>query len=208
MLYLIVGTEPGTRVKQRTAVLSSYTGEIIALDDMSASLPDLEQYLYPSLFSIQTPIIHGKYLLKEYEKEVTKELLQKLVRSPSIFILEEQSIGAPIVAMVKKEGGVVHAEKATASLKKENTIFSVTIALTGQTKKDRWMAYRTAVLLHPPEALIGILYWKLKDLIGSTAASSKMRYKKLYTALMKAHAKAWKEGTPLELAIEKIVLSL
>jgi hypothetical protein len=58
---------------------------------------------------------------------------------------------------------------------------------------------------HAPEAILGILYWKLRDLI--TKGRNAVQYQEQYRALLSAHAKAWEQGVPIALAIEKVILS-
>lgn len=205
MLTIIIGVDSEARTNKRESILAKHNAEVVAVDDMMSSISELEQYLYPSLFSLSIPIIHGKYLLEEYTEQLTKDLLQKLVISPTVFILEERALAAAIIKTIEKEGGTIFHDKGNKQAVKPNTIFSVTNALTATSKKDRWLAYRTARNEHAPEALIGILYWKLRDLIEKSGARGSA-YKTMYTALMKAHKQAWQKGFALDVAIEKVIL--
>lgn len=205
MLYIIVSSDSETRIKKRASIFSELTGEPISIDDATSSLVGLEEYIYPSLFSIGVPVVHGKYLIGEYAADLTKELLQKLVASPTVFVLEEQAISTPLIKTIEKEGATVYREDAVKQLPKPNTIFGVTNAITAPHKKDRWLAYISAKNEHAPEALIGILYWKLRDLIEKAGTKNSF-YKTMYTKLIHAHKDAWQKGFPLSLAIEKVIL--
>ncbi|MDQ5931165.1 MAG: hypothetical protein QG674_331 [Patescibacteria group bacterium] len=205
MLHVIVSVDIDTRSKKRANILSSYKEEPISISDLDSSILDLENYLFPSLFSSSNPVVHGRYLLEEYGDSLNKELLTKLVKSPTVFILEERDLGKSIVKMLEKEGALVSLEKSKISITKKSNIFSVTEAITASSKKDRWMAYQNARQEHTPEALVGILYWKLRDLIEKSPAKS-APFKAFYTSLIKAHKKAWQSGFSLDLAIEKVIL--
>jgi hypothetical protein len=205
MLQVIISADVETRIKKRVDALSQYPKGVISLSDVESSFLDLENYVFPSLFSEEKPVVHGRYILEEYSGEITKDLLVKLIKSPTFFLLEEKSIGAQTIKMIEKEGGLVHNEKTKASPLVKNNIFSVTNAITANSKKDRWMAYQNARLENPPEALIGILYWKLRDLIEKSPTKAGP-FKAFYTKLIKAQKKAWQSGFSLDLAIEKVIL--
>jgi hypothetical protein len=204
MLQIIVGIDTDKRIEKRNSIFAELKSEVIILDDTNTTNENLEEYIYPSLFSIGTPVVHGKFIL-ENGPIINKDLIQKLVASPTFFILEELSIASPILKNFEKEGAIVHQYK-TISSPQTNTIFEVTNALTAQGKKDRWLAWQKAKIDNSAEALIGILYWKLKQLIDKN--SKDINLKRIYQSLMKAQKNAWQRGTPLDLAIEKVILKI
>lgn len=207
MLFLIVSdTQLFRRTHTEGVVLSLPESEVLIYDDTYGKVADLEQYLYPSLFSLAPPVIHLKFMLNQEADSVTSIFLKKLLASPTIFIFEELSLPSPMVTLFKKTGAIVHLEHKLPTVKKEGDIFLVTKALTNPDKKSRWMAYRAALIDHSIEAIIGILYWKVRDLATKNTAD-KERYMTLYKKLLAAHARAWETGTPLELMIEKVLLT-
>jgi hypothetical protein len=208
MVELIIATNTALRIQKRNTLLGSRR-DVIVLDDMTARITHLEEYAYPSLFSLETPVVHAKFLLETSSMELTKDLLQTLVASPTQFVLEERTVGSPVVKLIEKAGGVIYEEKEFKTPPKPNTIFGVTSAITAGAKKDRWIAYQRARADHAPEALIGILYWKLRQLLESPMDKNSEKnasYKALYKALMHVQRDAWQRGFPLDLAIEKVIL--
>jgi hypothetical protein len=205
MLQVIISSDIENRKKKRIDVLSQYPDEVIRLSDVEISFSDLENYIFPSLFSEQKPVVHARYLLEEYSNEITKELLSKLVNSPTFFLLEEKALGAQAIKMIEKEGGLIHNEKSKSQIINKSNIFLVTNAITATNKKDRWMAYQNAKQEHAPEALIGILYWKLRGLIEKSPTKAGP-FRTFYTNLMNAQKKSWQTGFSLDLAIEKTIL--
>jgi hypothetical protein len=203
MLYLVLG-DNHTRRGEHIASITPSEGEVFIFDETQGSLADLEQFLYPSLFMASAPIVHLKYMLDT--DVLTGVLLQKLLASPTVFIFEEIEIPSPIVTSFKKAGAIVHTQEKIKSIKKESDIFVVTAALTAPDKKRRWMAYREALMHHPVEAIIGILYWKVRDMV-SKMPKEKEKHLAVYKALLEAHARAWESGVPLELVIEKVILT-
>jgi hypothetical protein len=87
----------------------------------------------------------------------------------------------------------------------KSNLFGVTSLLALPSKKDRWIAYQKAIAQYPIEAILGMLYWKVRDL-ALKEKDQQGTYHTLYTNMLEAHAKAWQNGTPLELAIEKVLL--
>lgn len=202
MLHIIISTDVDGRISKRKKL--TLTDEVISLDDMSADFLTLENYAFPSLFSLSKPVVHGKYLIEIYPDQIKKELLETLVSSPTLFILEERFIGAPILKILEKFGAIITKDKPTKLESKKTNIFDVTNVVTSSSKKDRWLSYRKALEEHPIEAIMGILYWKLKSLIETSP--KKKSFQDIYTAFMEAHKQSWQKGFPLELAIEKAIL--
>lgn len=202
MLTLVVGTNKKERTQHIHTIVSP-EADVLVFDETMGELADLEQYLYPSLFMTEAPVVLVKYMLGGATLESV--FIKKLLASPTVFIFEEIEIPATSVTPFKKAGAIIHAQEKQAPSKKEHDIFTVIAALTAPDKKARWIAFRDALEHHPIEALVGILYWKVRDLYNKTP-KQKAHYEKLYRALLGAHADAWKRGTPLELAIEKVLL--
>lgn len=208
MIELIIGTDTDLRAKKRSSILHNAI-DVVVLDDMTGSVARLEHYAYPSLFSIGAPVVHAKFLLETSSSELTKELLKTLIGSPTLFILEEHAVIAATVKLIEKEGGIIHQATPIKQVAKPNTIFGVTNAITASSKKERWLAYQKASTEHAPEALIGVLYWKLRQLIETPTeknSAKNTQYKELYRALMHAQKEAWQKGFPLSLAIEKVLI--
>lgn len=205
MLTLVVGDNQEIR---RTYIASVVVAdsEVLVFDETQGTLIDLEQYLYPSLFMSMAPVVHVKYMLTPDAVVVLGSLLQKMLASPTVFIFEEIELPATLVTAFKKSGAIVYTQEKIKSSKKDADIFAVTNAITAVDKKNRWFAYREALALHPVEAIMGILYWKVRDM-ATKFPKEKDRYMKLYRDLLLAHTRAWETGAPLELVIEKVLLT-
>jgi hypothetical protein len=203
MIYLVVGNNQTERHAQISSIVQG-DSELFVLDETQGTLLDLEQYLYPSLFMSVAPVVHLKYMLDS--GALVAQFLQKLLASPTVFVFEEIEIPSALITTFKKAGATVYVQEKIKSTKREADIFAVTNALTAVDKKKRWMAYRDALALHPVEAIMGILYWKVRDM-AIKMPKEKEKHLALYRQLLKAHARAWETGTPLELVIEKVLLT-
>ena len=204
MIEVIVSANKEWRNKQKEKTLSKNIGEVIYLDDSKATIFDLKEYAFPSLFSLGTPIVASSFLLDEYQKDLSTNLLKTLLSSPTLFIFEEIALPKSVIKLLEKEGAIVYEQTEERKTPTPNTIFSVTHDLTAPHKKDRRLAYQASRQEHSAEALIGILYWKLRQLVES--GSNKKHFLDLYKALMLAQKDSWQKGFELDLAIEKVIL--
>jgi hypothetical protein len=207
MLTIIVADTKPFRASRIAELMKTYgTTEVIMLDDTLSTIGDLEQYLYPSLFTLTPPVVHTRFILDAKEKELTPLLIKKLLSSPTIFILEEITLPKPFITSLKKAGVEVHTSTENpAQQAVKNNLFAVTALVTMANKKDRWLAYQQAIAQYPIEAILGMLYWKVRDMVLKEK-NADGPYHVLYTKLLEAHATAWQQGTPLALAIEKVLL--
>lgn len=203
MLYVIIGDNKEVRGTQIAETIAAFEdSELITVDDSVMSLADLEQFLYPSLFSSEVPIVHGKFLLADEGIELS--FAKSLAASPTVFLFEELALPASMVTTLKKAGAIVHSGEKKKKAAAADDLFAATAAITGADKKARWLAYRNAVEKQPIEAILGILYWKLRTLASKAPAGNK--YELLYRNMLEAHARAWRSGAPLEALIEKVIV--
>ncbi len=206
MIILVVADRKEFRATRIGEVLTQAAeSEVLMHDEMDGTVADLERYLYPSLFSITPPLIHVKFMIASDPEMVQISFLKKLAASPTVFIFEEMTLSSPLVTVFKKSGAILHTEGKEKSIKRGPDMFT-TIAsiITAPDKKSRWMAYRRALDEHAVEAIMGIMYWKVRDM---AAKGNRERNLDLYKKMLAAHARAWQTGVPLELMIEKVLLT-
>ncbi len=207
MLTIVVADTKPFRSSRIGDVMKQHSGgEVIIIDDTLATIADLEQYLYPSLFTFGTPIVHMRFMLEAREKDLTPTLVKKLLASPTMFLFEELSLSKSLLTSMKKLGADIHEQASTSNASAKSNLFGVTSLITMRNKKDRWLAYQQAISHYPIEAILGMLYWKIRDM-AIKEKDSQGTYHTLYTAMLVAHAQAWQQGTPLALAIEKVLLT-
>jgi hypothetical protein len=203
MLYVIATDNKTSRGTKILEVVSAHEHtERIVLDDSMMTLQDLEQFLYPSLFSQGVSLVHGKFFLDRGDFD--EGMIKKFVMSPTVFIFEELALPKQLATTLTKSGAVVHLGEKQPAPKKEGDIFAVTACITAKDKKARWIAYRTALETQPIEALLGILFWKLRTLAVNGAKGN--QYEQLYKAMLGAQKRAWQTGAPLDALVEKIIL--
>lgn len=204
MIVLIVADNKTVRSRYVEQFITA-GADVLVHDETYGTLADLEHYLYPSLFSVTTPIIHSKFIITSDIDTATPAFIKKLAASPTVFIFEEMMLPAAIITVFKKSGAVVHLDEKQKAVKKAPDLFnSVASIISARDKKSAWIAYRRALETNSIEAIIGIMYWKVRDM---ATRGEKEKYMILYKKLLSAHARAWQSGTPLELMIEKVLLT-
>ncbi len=207
MIFLVVGDNQESRISQIQKIMEPLSGsDVLVYDDTYGTVLDLEHYVYPSLFMSAPPVVHLKFMIGSDGETITASFLKKLLASPTVFLFEEMALSPAVITMFKKSGVVVHEDKKSIGVKKDGDIFAVTHALTAPDKKARWIAYRSTLKTHAIEAVMGILYWKVRDL-ATKNPKEKNKYNELYKKLLQAHASAWETGASLEVLIEKIILT-
>ena len=139
--------------------------------------------------------------------DIDNTFLLKIVQSPTVFILEEYALSAARSKLLQKSGAqIILEEEKKSALKKVSPLFGVvTVLCTAPDRKEKWLTLQRALAEESAEALIGMWYWKLRDLIKKDPRK-KAQYLMLYKNIIKAHATAWLENIPLALLLEKIVL--
>jgi hypothetical protein len=203
MLYLVVADNKPYRAKRASEIISTFpNAEIISVDDAMMALEDLEQFLHPSLFVADAPIIHARFLLEGNDIDV--RFARQLVASPTVFLFEELAMPTAALTALKKYGATVYAGEKTKAKKPAEDIFAATACITAKDKKARWLAYRAAVTKQPIEAILGILYWKVRTLAAKEGKGG--TYARLYGEMLDAQSRAWRTGAPLEALIEKVIL--
>jgi len=204
MLVVVVSDTKAYRTEQ-IATVAPNREDVTILDDTLTSITDLEQYLYPSLFTEGASIVHIRFMLEQSFAEMNAGFAKKLIASPTVFIFEEFAVPAPALTSLKKYGALVHASAKVPGPKKGNDMFALASAIITPNKKDAWMNFQRAISYEPVEGLLGIMYWKVRDLMIKNPRT-KEQYETLYRNLLQAHAKAWQTNMPLELMIEKVLL--
>lgn len=217
MLCVVVGqTKEYRKAVIETIIKDTDTSKeaLICVSDNDGDLSLLREYLYPSLFSLEAPVVHAKYVLSI--SEYTKKVLEELHMSPTVFILEELSLLADQKKMITSLiGKSLYIEEKKNPLSARSggggakstaaSPFAFIDIVEKKGKKDVWIAYNKLLEHGGIEPALGMLLWGLRKLAlrkGAQQAS----FKELYSACMNAYAYARAHNTPLELAIEKVLL--
>ncbi|HEY4510836.1 MAG TPA: hypothetical protein VJG29_00505 [Candidatus Paceibacterota bacterium] len=223
MLTILIGTYEGRRALRKKTLVHAGRAE-----DLSGSLPEVLRER-----ALSTPLFEGPrtYMISGLaEEEFFEELVPVLAHSPHLFVCEEEKVLAKTKARLVKEGATL-LDAPPEKQKERINVFALADALGNRDKKKMWVLL--AVLLREgakPEEVAGALHWQARSmLLAKTARSAEetkmkdfvfaksLRYAKNFTeeelkdlsrSLVTLYHEAHRGRGQLELALERLVLSL
>jgi DNA polymerase III delta subunit len=166
-----------------------------------------------------------------FAEDLVKKNLSRMSTSLHVFIFIEDGLLKLAVKAFEKAGGKIVANQLTVSKKEPFNVFSLADAFCSKNKKSAWEIYtmsrREGI---PAEQSLGIIYWQLKNvwlvktsgnakdlglksfvLNKSKRLGEKWREKELEAMsgkLVSIHHEARLGGDPLDIALERTILSL
>jgi DNA polymerase III delta subunit len=207
MIHILAGTDTVRRSARARALTGASEPVVIQASEASENL--LMSYAASvSLFGA-SPAIIAENLLAESGMTLSKELLLALQESATIFILLEDKLLASAEKKYAKYASIERFDqKKAASAPKVNT-FAIADAFGRGDKVGAWMLYREAVEAGiEPEAISGILFWKIKSLILSrSAVFSPESLKKQSSGLVSLYHRAHRGESDFVVGLEQFILS-
>lgn len=224
-------------VKKRSALekeLDSVVGgkphsQIFEYDASNCTAGTLDEALYSqSLFGDTISIFYDILLDEKYEQQV-KEVLRSLTASPHYFFFVENTLPQKLVDSFKKHGAKVFSFEEKEAKKSAFPIFSITDSVGARDKKRAWIVLQEALAAGiAAEHIHGLLHWQFKNMnivknnIQNTGLSlfvltktkravllySEKELRVLSSQLVSLYHDAHRGGMPLDLALEKFVLTL
>ncbi len=137
------------------------------------------------------------------------EELDILKDSNNIFVFKEDKMLAPAQKKFKKYGEIkIFEEKAKPTLEKFN-VFSITDAFAMRDKINTWALYHKAIGSGvEPEAIAGVLFWKIKSLIlNGSKVFTKDELKKQSAAIVSLYHKAHLGELDFNIGLEQFILN-
>ena len=206
MIYIVLGTDALLRTKAKEALFKKIGTATHIIDDSVMDVSALETYAYPSLFSTTPQLIVASFLLEPAET-IDKKLIATLVASPNIFVLVERTMKTDRKKLFEAQGASVIVSDLPVKKSSPPALFTTVASIcTLPSARERWLQYQSVIEKEPAEAIVGIMYWKLRDLIQKVPAKRPF-YTAFYRDLISAHAQSWQQGTSLSIAVEKVLLT-
>ncbi len=197
MMHVIVGKSAG----------KGTSAEELKWEDLSAeALANIAST--PALFGgTQTYVLSGALAGERGEEFL--DLAKEFVQSPHTFIFEEEKLLKKPTDMLAKAGAKV--EVHTAAKKAESfNMFGLATIFGTRDKKRLWIELQKAARAEAaPEALAGMMYWKVRDMLakGSTKYS-KDELKSISRELVALYHDSHRGAGDLELLLERFVLRI
>jgi len=160
-----------------------------------------------SLFGEYPVIIFSNYI-KESGVNFFKEDLELMKESRVLFIFKEDKMLVSEQNKYKKYAEVKIFENKKEIVKDKFNVFSITDAFSNKDKIGAWTLYRKAIEGGvEPEAISGILFWKIKTMIiNGSKVFSKDELKKQSSLIVSMYHKAHRGEIDFVLALEQFIL--
>ena len=169
MIYLFAGDDFEKKKKALDIFLRPAKNDIetIFIDKQDFDPMHLESlYSGESLFASETRIVLTGVLDKEESRNFILEHLPDMAISKNTFIFSDGKLKKPILDDFKKSRAEINIFEQTTTKKETFNNFLLANALGDRNKLQLWIYFRQAMGSGAMmEALLGILHWKLKDMI-------------------------------------------
>ncbi|MDE2030700.1 MAG: hypothetical protein KGI58_00335 [Patescibacteria group bacterium] len=209
MIYILVGNDN----KKKNAHIRTLDkeGDITSLSDGEVSREVLENYAQGVSMFGKPLIIVTENTISNEEINLTKEDLSRLKDSLNIFIFKEDKLLAAEQTKLKKFAEIIRFETKEKAKPKPDT-FAIANAFGRHDKVNTWVLYRQAIESGvSPEAISGILFWKVKTMLLNGITGSKGStiddLKKQSGELVSLYHRAHRGECDLSIGLEQFILS-
>ena len=135
--------------------------------------------------------------------------LNSLKESKTLFVFKEDKLSQVLQNKYKKYSEIKNFEdKKVVSIQKSN-IFGITDAFAKRDKVATWSLYHKGILAGlEPEAIAGVLFWKIKTMIlSSSGIFNKNELKNQSSSIISLYHKAHKGECDLTIGLEQFILT-
>src|SRR3989344_6587563 len=171
MLYLLHGTDINKKQKERIKILDllskKFTNtEKVSFGDVVFDITNIESLISSQgLFGKRFLVSFDHVLENENIADVLLERLLRMSESENIFIFSENKILKEILKKFEKTGAEIQEFPLLKKTEKEN-VFAIANALERKNKKEIWIIFNKLTNSGiPSEKILGILFWKTKDMM-------------------------------------------
>jgi len=207
MIHILVGND--TKNKNLHIHNSFKDYELIVLPTINVNGETLTNYASCiSLFG-QSPVVIIENIFKIETLVLGENLLSSLKDSVNNFVFLEDKILAVDEKKYKKFATILKFEEKVGKIATKVNIFSITDAYERRDKIGAWTEYLRAINSGTtPEAISGILFWKIKTMIlNGTRAFSRESLIKQSSQIISLYHKAHKGEVDLTIGLEQFLLS-
>ena len=211
MLFLYTGTD---RVKARKEMdsqvkkVAGSTARVVHISDVNSEADVEAAFSGGGMFAERRVVVLDGILLNDVLRERVIAALTVLRSSTEPFFILEEKPDADTRKRLEKYAEQSERFDAPAK-KRDNSIFELANALRAGGKRQLWLGLqREYAKGSAPEAVHGILFWAVKDmLLKARSERERERAKKLIAELAQLPHEARRRGEDLEYALERFTLS-
>lgn len=214
MIHLFFGDDTKNKLLNYEKFIKSLPGDV---EIFSFSRNDFDQtqiesfYSGSGLFFSKSALIFPSLLEKEEVREFVLEKLDLMATSQNLFIFLESKLNKPVLDAFKKAKAKIEMFELPKAKKERFDNFLLANAFANKDKLNMWIYFRQAMDLGVGmEELIGMLFWKIKDMILKKNFSKYSEAKLKDTANKLAYLlpEARREGKDAEVVFEEFLLEV
>jgi len=212
MLYLFSGDDAKSKIINYEKFIKSLPkeAEIFSVNRNDFDQVQIESfYSGSSLFSAKSAVIFFGILEYEETREFILEKLEAMGKSGNIFVFLEGKLNKPILDAFRKARAELNVFELPKEKKEKFDNFLVANAFANKDKLNTWIYFRQAVDVGVVmEELIGVLFWKIKDMLLKKNFSkfSEEQLKDYASKISYLLPEARKKGLDAESAFEQFLL--
>jgi len=162
------------------------------------------------LFDTQYVVVFDRVCDDKNKIEFIFQNIERFNFSPNSFIFSENIILKDVLKKFEKAGATINSCLLQKTIKpKSNDVFAIANAFGVKDKKTAWVLYLKQIEQgESPEAIAGMLFWKIKTMIVSQKFSpfTKQELQKLSSGIVSIYHNARVAGDNLTINLEKFIL--
>lgn len=221
MIYVLVGltaqkifsekssTAPRLLHKKSSAPLELLKWESMQVDELLSLASTNSMFGDPAMY-ILTGAINSE------RQDEFLDIAEALVESPHTFIFEEEKLLKAPTTALEKAGATIEVVKKAAAKERGFDPHGLTYALAARDKKKLWLGLTASLEAgEKPEAIAGLLHWKIKQelelLPQSSAGATGVKRESLINlsrSLVWMYHDSHRGAGELSLLLERYILSL
>ena len=212
MIYLFAGDDAQKKILNYEKFIKSVPAgaEIFSINRNSFDPMQIESfYSGASLFSSLAVVVFQGILDYEEIRSFILEKLKQMEESENLFVFLEGKLNKALVDTFKKVRAEVNVFELPKEKKEVYDNFLIANAFGDGNKFHAWLYFRQAVDLGVSlEEVVGVLFWKMKDMIlkKNFRNFSEKRLKYLAAHISYLLPEARKNGKDAEVVLEKFLL--
>lgn len=206
MIYLLVGTDIEKRNKYINDLINKK--EVIHLWPRDISLEQLFLFEGNNNLFGENPVIICHNIIEDGGVNLNKPNLEKLSGSDKIFIFIERSLSKTDEKVYLKYTTIEYFEDKKVQAKHIDN-FAIASAFERRDKINTWIIYRDTISRgESPEAISGILFWKIKNMIlVGTKHFTKEELKRQSSDLISLYHRAHLGEIDFVIGLEQFILN-
>ncbi len=211
MLYLFYGSSLEAKKKKIQKILSPLdSNQILQITDINFNPELVNNVIYgDSLFDSKETIVFKDVFENKEAQDFILSRLERMSESKKTFIFLEQKLLKDIIDKFKKGTAEIEEFKSAAARAEKSNPFAVTYPLGSRDKKNTWISFQKVIQNQAePEALAGIIFWKIKSMIleKDTKKYSERELIELSSKIISIYHEGHRGMGDIETGLERLIL--